>query len=99
MKNLLTFAEYIKESDGGGGGGGVAFATPNASGMGNVVASTVGSTPGSVWGAGSGVIGSGDMPAYDYGKKFGLTINKEKPVKKNRRKKQKNTVRYFTKPF
>jgi hypothetical protein len=97
MKNLLTFNEYIKENDGGGG---VAFATPNANGMGNVVAPTVGSTPGSVWQSGSGQIGSGDRAAYDMGKKFGLTVDKEnKPNKKSKRKRQKNTVRYFTKPY
>jgi hypothetical protein len=97
MRNLLTFDEYIKENDGGGG---VAFATPNASGMGNVVAPTVGTTPGSVWQSGSGQIGSGDVSAYNTEKKFGLTVDKEiKPRKSKRRKKQKETVRYYTKPF
>lgn len=61
MKNLKKFEQYIIECDGGGG---VAFATPNSNGMGNVVAPTVGTTPGSVWGNGSGTIGSGDIPYY-----------------------------------
>ena len=96
MRNLLTFNEYIKEQSTGG----VAFATPNSSGMGNVVAPTVGSTPGSTWQSGSGQIGSGDISAYDTGKKFGLTVDKEKKVKKfSKKRRQKNTVRYFTKPF
>lgn len=93
MKNILTFLEYIKENDGGGG---VGFATPNGNGMGNIVAPTVGTTPGSTWQSGSGQIGSGDVAAYDMGKKFGLFINKEKKSKKAKKvKKQK--PRYYTK--
>lgn len=92
MKNVLTFIEYIKENDGGGG---VAFATPNGNGMGNVVAPTVGSTPGSVWQSGSGQIGSGDSAATatQMGKKFGQFINKDKKSKKYKKpKKQKPLV-------
>jgi hypothetical protein len=101
MKNLLTFNEYIKEQAAPGavsaGGGGVAYSTLNSNGMGRVVAPTVGSTPGSVWGSGSGTIGSGDVPK-NFGTKFGLKINKEQKNKK-KRKKQRDTVRYYTKPF
>jgi len=96
----LSFSEYVKEQDGGGG---VAFATANAGGMGNVVAPTVGSTPGSVWGSGSGAIGSGDAPSYDYGNKFGLTIDNKKD-KKGKKKKKNNKIKniyphYFTKEY
>lgn len=99
MKKVITFKEYLLlEQDGGGG---VAFATANGNGMGNIVAPTVGSTPGSVWGSGSGNIGSGDASAYDYGKKFGLTANKEKKQKKNKRTKKNidRAPRYFTKEY
>jgi hypothetical protein len=98
--DLFSFSEYIKEEQDAGGG--IAFATGNANGMGNVVAPTVGSTPGSVWGSGSGTIGSGDAPAYDYGNRFGLTINnkKDKKGKKRNKRKRKNTFpRYFTKEY
>lgn len=90
MKRVITFTEYLNENDGGGG---VGFATPNGNGMGNVVAPTVGSTPGSVWQSGSGQIGSGDLPAYDYGKKFGLAVEKDRKTKgKKKHKKEKPVV-------
>lgn len=76
MERIIKFTEFLNEDDGGGG---VGFATPAGNGMGNVVAPTVGSTPGSVWGSGSGTIGSGDRAAYDNGKSF-------KPLKKKKRK-------------
>lgn len=98
MKRIITFTEYLFESDGGGG---VAFATANGNGAGNVVAPGVGSSPGSVWGQGSGTIGSGDVPAYDYGKKFGLSVDKEekKKGKKKAKKKNNKVPRYFTKEY
>lgn len=93
MKRVITFTEYLNESDGGGG---VAFATANGNGMGNIVAPTVGSVPGSVSQNGSGTIGSGDAAAYDYGKNFNLGINKEKKNKKGKKNKNEKP-RYFTK--
>lgn len=86
MEKIITFTEFLNEDDGGGG---VAMATLNGNGMGNIVAPTVGSTPGSVNQSGSGSKGSGDISAYDTGKKFGLTINKDKKKKKK--------IKYFTK--
>ena len=86
MEKIFTFIEFLNEDDGGGG---VGFATLNGNGMGNIVAPTVGVTPGSVNQSGSGSKGSGDISAYDTGKKFGLTINKDKKKKKK--------VKYFTK--
>lgn len=82
----MTFTEYLKENDGGG----VAFSTPNSNGMGNVVAPTVGSVPGSVNQNGSGNIGSGDIPAYD------RSNNNFKISKKTKKKKRKKT-KFFTK--
>jgi hypothetical protein len=100
MKKVITFSEYlILEQDGGGG---VGFATPNAGGMGNVVAPTVGSVPGSTWGNGSGMKGSGDSSAYDTGKKFGMKVQKEKKqkkVKKTKKKTKEEAPRYFTKEY
>jgi len=87
LYKVLTFDEYIFENDGGGGGG-VAFATPNSNGMGNVVAPTVGSTPGSVWGAGSGTIGSGDRASTNWEKP---QINRKRKTKKSKK------VKYYTK--
>jgi len=96
MNNLKTYEQFVNEdAPGAVGGGGVAFATLNANGMGNVLGSTVGTTPGSFNQSGSGQIGSGDVSAYDMGKKFGLVVNKEKKTKKNKNKKRK--PRYFTK--
>ena len=83
---ILKFSEYIKEDDGGGG---VAFATPNANGSGNIVAPTIGTTPGSVWQSGSGIIGSGDRVSYDTGKKF-EPFTRKKKVKYSLKKKIKN---------
>jgi len=82
LEKVLTYAEYIKECECGGGG--VAFATPNSNGMGNVVAPTVGTTPGSVWQSGSGTIGSGDRVATNSG---GTKFNSRKKSKKSRRTK------------
>jgi len=94
MKRIIKFTEFLNEEIDGNGG--VAFATGNANGMGNVLAPTVGSSPGSVSQAGSGQIGSGDSAAYDMGKKFGQYINKDKKEKKaKKQKKQKPFV--FTK--
>lgn len=87
LEKVLTFDEYLFECECGGGGG-VAFATPNSNGMGNVVAPTVGSTPGSVWQSGSGTIGSGDRVA----------TNSDKPRFSNRRKSKKSRkTKYYTK--
>jgi len=94
LEKVMTFSDYLFECDGASaGGGGVAFATPNANGMGNVVSPTVGLTPGAVWGEGSGAIGSGDVVSYN---------NKYEPkIKTNRRKKSKlsksKKVKYYTK--
>ncbi len=93
IKKVMTFSDYLFECDGAAaGGGGVAFATPNANGMGNVVSPTVGTTPGSVWGQGSGTIGSGDVVSYN---------NYEPKNKTNRRKKSKlsksKKVNFYTK--
>ncbi len=84
MKRVITFTEYLNESDGGGG---VAFATANGNGMGNIVAPTVGSVPGSVSQNGSGTVGSGDKVAYDYnmGYKYMNKKNKKK-IKKSFKK-------------
>jgi len=94
MNNLKTFEQFINENDDGGG---VAFATPNANGMGNVVAPTVGTTPGSVWQSGSGTIGSGDMPAYDMGDRFDFLNNMKKRNRKRKRKdNRKEKVKVFS---
>lgn len=110
MKNLLTFNEYINEQAApgsvGAGGGGVGYATLNSNGMGNIVAPTVGSTPGSVWGAGSGNIGSGDVSNNSFynDKKFGLKIDKNKK-RKDKKYKKKKIIRnnkvpmHFTKEY
>jgi len=84
MAIIKSYDQFIKENDGGGG---VAFATPAGNGMGNVIAPTVVSTPGSVWQSGSGTIGSGDLPAYDMGKSF-QTIGKKKIKRKSKRRKK-----------
>jgi outer membrane lipoprotein SlyB len=101
MKKVITFTEYLlNESDGGGG---VAFATANGGGMGNIVAPTVGAVPGSVSQNGSGTIGSGDVSdnAFKMGKKFRLTVDKDrKPKKKVKGKKGNNKLpRYFTNEY
>jgi len=96
---IFTFMEYIKEQDGGGG---VAFATANANGMGNVVAPTVGTTPGAVWGTGSGTIGSGDAvaTANDLSRKYGQNSTKKEKKKKSKKAKTKEDApRYFTKEY
>jgi len=55
---IFRFDDYVKENDGGG----VAAVTlSNTNGMGAVVSPTVGSTPGQIWGTGSGTKGSGDV--------------------------------------
>jgi len=78
MKNILTFNDYIKESDGGG----TAVATlSNTGGMGNVVAPQPSSTPGDVAGS---TKGSGDVAAYDTGKSFDTIISKKKKKKKKK---------------
>lgn len=80
LEKVLTFKDFLLECECGGGG--VAFATPNANGMGNIVAPTVGSTPGSVWQSGSGTIGSGDVAATNTrGSRF-TTRKKSKKSKK-----------------
>lgn len=84
MKNLKKFDQYIVECDGGG----VAFSTPNGNGMGNVVSPTVGSVPGSVWGNGSGTIGSGDIPNY-LGKPFTIKTFDQFKKRKKRKKSKK----------
>lgn len=86
LEKVLTFEEYLFECECGGGGG-VAFATPNGNGMGNVVAPTVGSTPGSVWQSGSGTIGSGDSVAR----------NTDKPKLSNKKSKKSRRKKYYTK--
>lgn len=78
---ITKFENYIKENEGGG----VAYSTlSNTNGMGNVVTPTVGSSPGQVWGKGSGDVGSGDLPAYDMGNKFDFIKPKKRKKKKKR---------------
>ena len=84
---IKRFKDYIKESDGSGSGdasgGGVAYSTlSNTGGMGAIVAPQPSSTPGDVAGS---TKGSGDLPAYDTGKKFDF-FNKKKKKKKKKRK-------------
>lgn len=93
MKKIITFTEYLNENDGGGG---VAFATPNSNGAGNIVAPTVGTTPGSVNQAGSGEKGSGDVASYDYGKKF-LYLNKDQKKKTGKKRIRKEKPMVFKK--
>lgn len=79
---IKKFSNFLNED-------GVAFSTlSNTGGMGPVTAPTVGSTPGAVWGDGSGSAGSGDMPAYDRGNRFDF-IKKNKKVKSKRKGKHK----------
>jgi hypothetical protein len=77
---ILKFNEYIKENDGGG----VAYATAsNTGGMGAVVAPQPSSIPGDVAGS---TKGSGDLPAYDMGKKFDFPYKGKKKGKKKKKK-------------
>ena len=81
---IKKFYEYILSEDMDGGGG-VAMATNASNGSGYITAPTVGITPGSVWGQGSGTIGSGDIPN---GKSEVYEIVPKK-IKKKLKKKQK----------
>jgi len=84
--HIKKFINFMNESEGGGDGGGISNATlSNTGGMGDVVAPTVGDTPGKVWGNGSGNIGSGDIPAYNMGKKFDIIKSKKKKKKKKKK--------------
>ena len=94
MKRIITFTEYLNESDSGGGS---AFATGNAAGMGAIMTASVGNTPGSVSQSGSGSKGSGDAASYDYGKNFNLKVDKQKKEKRKVKKNKKEKPRYFTK--
>ena len=93
LKNLISIQEpveenleYLNEGEGYATGG-------NTGGMGDVVAPTVGTTPGAVWGEGSGSKGSGDLPYYiGVGSKtanslVGFNPNKRKKKKGKRVKK------------
>lgn len=82
---IKRFNEYIKENDGGG----VAMATlGNTGGMGAVVAPQPSSSPGDVAGS---TKGSGDLPAYDMGKKFDFPFKSKKKSKKKKGKKTKQS--------
>ena len=81
---IKRFYELFKYNENDGGGG-VGFATLAGNGMGNVVAPTVGSSPGSVWGQGSGTIGSGDR-AGNLGTYFKPYLKKTKKKKRKSKK-------------
>jgi len=92
---VVKFDNFIFEQSGSGdvaagGGGGVAYTTLNMNGMGNVVAPQASSIPGYVGGS---TIGSGDLPAYNTGKKF-QSITGPKKGKKGKKSKR---VRFYTK--
>ena len=81
-ESVHTFANFLLEGDGGG----VAYATNgNTAGMGAIVAPQPSATPGDVAGS---TKGSGDLPAYDMGKKFDTNPFKKK---KKSKKKSKST--------
>jgi len=80
---IKRFNEFLNENDGGG----VAMSTlGNTGSMGAVVAPTVGTTPGAVWGSGSGEKGSGDISATPG------TYTKDNFKKKKKKKKKKDKI-------
>jgi hypothetical protein len=91
---IFKFNEFKLYEDGecgtcAGTGSGDANATlGNGSGMGAIVAPIPSSIPGDVAGS---TKGSGDLPAYDLGNKFGILKNKRKKSKKH-----KQTVKSFS---
>lgn len=85
VENFKNFIKLYEED----GGGGCANATlGNTSGMGDVSAPIVSSTPGDVAGS---IAGSGDLPAYDNPLTFS-TNN----LTKGKKKKKKKTLKKFT---
>jgi len=88
---IKRFNNFLLENEGGG----TSNATlQNTGGMGNVVSPTVGSTPGQVWGNGSGNIGSGDIPAYNTTNNFDTIMGYKK--KKKKKKKKLKTISKFS---
>ena len=78
-ETIHTFNDFIFEGEGGG-----AYATNgNSASMGAITAPTMSDTPGDVAGS---ISGSGDIPAYDMGKKFDTIPNKKKKKKSKLKK-------------
>ena len=76
---IKKFEDYKLFEDGEGGGTGLSSATlGNTGGMGAIVASIASSIPGDTAGS---TRGSGDLPAYDTGKKFEIPGKKKKKRK------------------
>lgn len=77
---IKKFENYLNENDGGG----ISNSTlGNTGGMGNVVAPQPSNIPGDVSGS---IKGSGDLPAYDNGKKFVTNPFRRKSKKKKGKK-------------
>lgn len=93
---IIKFEDFSKldeqagSGDAAAGGGGVAFSTLNSNGMGNIVAPQPSSIPGYVGGS---TIGSGDLPAYNTGKKF----NSVEGPKRGKKGKKSKKSKYYTK--
>lgn len=83
---IKNFKQYVKIFEDGEGGMAAANMGNSGTGMGPVVPPASSSVPGQVWTGtpadyvkgGPGGIGSGDVPAYDQGKKFAPLKNKNK---------------------
>jgi hypothetical protein len=93
---IKRFNHFLLENESGGGGGTPNATLQNTGGMGNVVSPTVGSTPGQVWGNGSGNVGSGDIPAYNTNNNFNSIMGYKKKKKKKLKKKKLKTISKFS---
>jgi len=94
-ESIKKYEDFLIEGEGGGGG--VAYATNgNTAGMGNVTAPQPSSVPGDVAGS---TRGSGDLPAYDFGKSFDHNDDENPRLPRGKKKKKKKSKKLNMKNY